>query len=158
MLARKLELSQDKMGWDIGVRVLAILSLVEKEAFDEASLYVHSLKKQIQRLSNLSADKSGASPVSERNRLISKFLQLLDSKGFRFEQLTDKAHEILEKLHSADKPHRWEILSPELIPFHEWAGSKFKVKVKAKQSQVSDFKPKVEAGKAKVREKVPVYK
>lgn len=120
ILNRKLDLSDDKAGWDMGVRVLHILSLIELGKHDEASLSVHSFYKQTARLSQ-------KKDMNVRYKLISKFLQLLEAKGFVYKQLNGKATAIVQELSSTEKPVCWELLSAELIPFHHWAAEKMNI-------------------------------
>lgn len=130
ILSHKLELSRDKTGWELGIRTLAIMTDVELLNHDEAELKVHSLQKHIDY-------HAKTKQVSERNKLISKYLRALEGKGFMFATMNGKTDVILEKLSSKEIKHRWEILSPELIPFHEWVGAKKggKVKVGVKEKK-----------------------
>ena len=112
-----LEPTQDKSGWDIAMRVLMIMSLVELRRFEEASLHVDRLRKHVARYSKTEY-------ITPRNITIFKLLQVLDSNGFVFELNQPRISALLSELKSPAQA--WKPLTPELIPFHEWVeGSSF---------------------------------
>lgn len=114
LLNKNSEISKDKPGWDISLRILKIMSMIELEQFDQASRQVESLRKHLRRHSPKETGK--------RNQLIFKILTLLDSKGFNFNEANflDK----INLLAGDDKKYRWEYMTPELVPFHIWLKSK----------------------------------
>lgn len=119
ILNRKQEISKDKIGWDIAIRMLTVMSLVELEYFDEAAQHIESLRKHMDRHFKIKES------LKERDRLVLKVLQAMEKKGFVFEKMSANEIKILDKLGSKDKKYRWEPLTPELIPFHEWMEKKY---------------------------------
>lgn len=126
ILNRKQEISKDKIGWDIAIRMLTIMSLIELEYFDEAAQHIESLRKHMDRHSKMKES------LKERDRLALKVLQAMEKQGFVFEKMSANEIKILDKLGSKDKKYRWEPLTPELIPFHEWMEKKYEGRRKNK--------------------------
>lgn len=121
ILGRKHELSKDKIGWEIAIRVLTIMTQVELERYDEASLQIEGLRKHMDRHSKLKE-------LRERDRLILKTLQEMEKNGYVSGQIKAGEAKLLEKLKSTDPKLRWEPVTPELVPFHEWMGARYKPK------------------------------
>jgi len=121
ILSQKREISKDKNGWEIGARVLHIMSLVELHKLDEASRAVLSLKQFIKRV-----DK--ATPVSLRDKIILNLLLTVERKGFVFALLNGNTGKYLAGLQSKEGENRWQPFTHEVIAFHEWFGGKMKGK------------------------------
>jgi hypothetical protein len=117
-LSQHLDISKDKSGWEVAVRVLAIMCDVELQRFDEASLLVENLRKHAQRNKE----------ISKRNLGIISVLQVLARRGFLFSDLDKKTIKLLEDLAGKDRKYRWQPLGTELIPFHAWMSSKVKTR------------------------------
>src|SRR3990172_3213122 len=117
LLQGPLEISQDKAGWAIGLRLLRILIHIELAKHDEASKQIEQLRKFIE------FTESNQTEVTLRNKTIVKFLSLADKAGFVFSRLNGKAHEHLSELKTGNNGNAWEYFSSELIPIHEWATS-----------------------------------
>lgn len=112
-LSLKYELSKDKLGWEIAIRILRIMTMIELNRHDEAQPMVGNLQKHIER-------NARKADVNERDRLVLKLFRELDKGGFRFDSLSKATRDILTKLSETDKPWSWKPLSPELIPVHTW--------------------------------------
>ncbi|MFN8715094.1 MAG: tetratricopeptide repeat protein [Bacteroidota bacterium] len=112
-LSLKYELSKDKLGWEIAIRILRIMTMIELNRHDEAQPMVGNLQKHIER-------NARKADVNERDRLVLKLFRELDKGGFRFDSLSKATRDILAKLSETDKPWSWKPLSPELIPVHTW--------------------------------------
>ncbi|HEY6160839.1 MAG TPA: hypothetical protein VI112_06435 [Bacteroidia bacterium] len=120
-VSQHLELSKDKAGWDIALRVLAILCNIELQRLDEAAMQEESLRKHIDRL------KKEKQEISQRDILTGRVLHELAKKGFMFSSLPAKTIEKLELLSGTDKKYRWQPLIPEMVPFHNWVAEKAKL-------------------------------
>ncbi|MFI5148670.1 MAG: hypothetical protein ACHQRM_02990 [Bacteroidia bacterium] len=117
LLNYKLQLSKDKQGWDISIRILKILMLIELGRLDEASTQVGSLLKH--------ADRSfTGSELNPRERLIIRILRMLNREGFSASRIRVKIKKAVAMLQ--DSPVlAWEPLSSELIPFEKWLESHY---------------------------------
>lgn len=115
-LLQNAQLPKDKIGWEIAIRLLICMTLVELGSFDEAEKQVESLSKYVER-------HEKKSDISQRDQLIVKLMQKLQKSGFVFVSLTEEIKS-LQMLASSDKKHKWEPFSSELIPVHSWILSK----------------------------------
>ena len=122
-VSQHLELSKDKAGWDIALRVLGIMCNLEMERMDEAALQEESLRKHIDRL------KKEKQEISQRDILIGRVLHESAKKGFMFSSLPAKTIEKIQALAGSDKKYRWQPLIPEMIPFHAWIAEKAKLQL-----------------------------
>lgn len=116
-LSLKFELSKDKLGWEIAIRILRIMTMIELNRHDEAQPMVGNLQKHIER-------NARKADVNERDRMILKLFRELDKAGFRFDNLSKVPRDLHAKLSEKNQPWSWKPLSPELIPVHEWLQSK----------------------------------
>jgi hypothetical protein len=117
LLNFKLQLSKDKQGWDVSIRILKIQTLIELGRLDEASTQVGSLLKH--------ADRSfSGTELNPREKLIIRTLRMLNREGFseaRIRLKIKKSAHVLRE-HPA---YMWEPLSSELIPFEKWLESHY---------------------------------
>jgi tetratricopeptide (TPR) repeat protein len=120
LVSEKLEVSKDKSGWEIAIRILIVLCQIELGSFDQASMLIDSLRKHIDR-------QGKVADIRERDRLIVKVLQMISKRGFAQGQVSEKEIELLRLLASDDKKYKWEALTPELIPFHQWVIKKYRI-------------------------------
>jgi tetratricopeptide (TPR) repeat protein len=118
LLNFKLQLSKDKQGWDLSIRILKIQALIEMNRFDEASLQVASLIKHAER-------SFVAEEIKPREKLIIRTLRLLDHEGFSGSRILPKLSRF-GQLFAANKNYHWEPLSSELIPFEKWLQARYK--------------------------------
>ncbi|MCA6364821.1 MAG: hypothetical protein IM638_17440 [Bacteroidetes bacterium] len=116
-LSLKFELSKDKLGWEIAIRILRIMTMIELNRHDEAQPMVGNLQKHIER-------NARKADVNERDRMILKLFRELDKAGFRFDNLSKVPRDLHARLSEKNQPWSWKPLSPELIPVHEWLQSK----------------------------------
>lgn len=137
LLNQNLEISKDKAGWEIALRLLSIQTQVELLHFEEASLQVYSLERFIMR-------QQKKTNISKRDKLILTVLLKMERCGFMFTVLNGKTEQYLSQLSSGDKNYKWELLSPELIPFHEWLAEKMAGNRKIRKTK-SDFYSSVTA-------------
>lgn len=123
ILSQQLEISKDKSGWELSLRVLRILTLIETEQFKQASSEIFSLKTFVMRLQKETS-------ITRRDRNILTLLLNLEQNGYVFEEMNGDTKALLSQLASIEENYKWEILNPELIPIHEWMKGKMKKGVK----------------------------
>lgn len=97
---------------DIAIRILRIQSFVMLEKFDEASVAVQSLRKQVSRYEK----KSYLSP---RDKTILKILVLAERRGF-VGSVKKAERDQIHKLEQKKGDYAWQPLTNELIRFDEW--------------------------------------
>lgn len=124
LLNKKLELSKDKSGWEIAIRILTVMCHIEQEDYDYVTQLIDSLRRHIDR-------QGKQSEIKERDKLIVKVLQQMSKRGFAQGQVSEKEIHLLRQLAGNDKKCKWEPLTPELIPFHEWAVKKYRIDLNA---------------------------
>lgn len=140
LLSTERELSKDKAGWETGARTLKIMTLVEMNLLDEASLAISNLKRFFSRTAH----------ISPRDKKILNLLLLAERKGFMFSLLHGSADKYMEKLggrsweltdhhelKTPDSELSWEPFTHEIIPFHEWFAEKRKKKIPTHKSQAA---------------------
>ncbi len=114
------EIEKDREGWNISVRLLAILGHLEAKHFDLAESKIESLRKHIERLLK---DKE----VRQRYITIVKILRDLVNNSFDIEKIWLTRSAYFEILYAdKDEEYRWNIFSPELIRFEVWFEAKAK--------------------------------
>lgn len=116
LLSQPLEITSDKTGWDIAVRMLTIMTLIELKRRDEARMHIDKLRKHVERYSK-------KDHVTPRNRIINNALQTLARYEFSF------THPSMQKYIGQLKEtgHAWKPLTPELIPFEQWLEEKMQL-------------------------------
>jgi hypothetical protein len=118
ILQKNQEILKDKSGWNIGVRVLTIMSLIKLGHVDSAALNIENFRKHLER-------SSKELKIRDREKSILKLLQYMEKEGFMFDNIkqVDNVNAAINKLKEHTKEQRWEPMSQELIPFHEWVES-----------------------------------
>ncbi len=111
-------ISEDKTGWDLGLRVLIILSYVELDKLDLVENALDALRKRHER----SEDRD--KPIRARDKIIYRILNTLVANSYNFENTMIDEAENIRLLKSTDKEYRWEHFSHELVKFHEWMDKK----------------------------------
>ena len=137
ILSQELEISKDKTGWEIGLRTLKIMTLVEMGKHSEAELSVLALREFFKYTDKkIRESENNATPISKRDRMILNLLMQAYRKGFMFATLNGKSEKNISIL-SNNKEQQWEPFTHEVIPFHEWfvgkMGKKKKEAVAKKQ-------------------------
>jgi hypothetical protein len=102
----------DREGWNIGLRILTIMSLVELDKFDEAASRIAALKSFV--------DSVGKENLTERQLTIVSLLRKLSNASFDFKVLYQKEKERLETLNELE----WTPKSPEMIIVDQWMNAK----------------------------------
>lgn len=127
-LGNKFEIKEDKEGWEFNWRVLQAMANIELSKRDKSA--GDKAVTQIEGIRNLFRNNEKRTNFTLRQKNIYRFLSLAQQKGFRFNLLNGKAHNYIELLSSKTEEYGWQILSSELIPFHEWANTKMKKGIK----------------------------
>jgi hypothetical protein len=107
------ELSRDKARWEISLRFLKVMCLIELRDLKGASDVIESLRKHLERTNRKLS-------VHERDQLIFNFLREYEKSSFEFSSPGTKLLASFEKLAEEGKPASWHYFSHELIPFHLW--------------------------------------
>ncbi len=111
------EIDKDKEGWNINIRILAIMCKIELNDTDSVDLNVQNLEKFFKRIS-----KSGTAP--SRYRIILRILVALLNDDYNFKAVSIKKKKYLTELNLKGGKSSWNIKGPELIPFHIWFDNK----------------------------------
>jgi hypothetical protein len=110
-------LLKDKSGWNIGVRLLEIMILLERNQFDRVELVIDSLRK------HLSKQATGSENL-QRYLTILKVLGCLVRNSFNYQKALKTAAEQVALLASEKPDYRWKIKGYEIVPFHQWMQQK----------------------------------
>jgi hypothetical protein len=107
-------IERDKSGWNIGIRILMIMTDIEISNLRSADQRIivsarHLLKLQGQSESTLKRENS-----------IQFVLQCLERNAFDFKQTRHECWDILNAMEKGDEDMRWRPLSSELVIFHNW--------------------------------------
>lgn len=112
------EIKNDAAGWNIGIRLLHILCLIELEELDDAVRKIDNLRKYTRH------NEKG--PIgSKRVYLICQLLGTLERRSFDFKSLYTEQQALVDQLrfiHTSET--RWQVKSFELIPFQDWLFAK----------------------------------
>ena len=108
------ELSFDKTGWNIGLRIFEIMLLIELEDPDLASIKIENFRKHLSRYE-----------TDNRAKAIYRVLIALEKDGFMFSPVKNEA-EFIELL---TQKHPWQAGGYEVTAFDEWWLSKKMEKV-----------------------------
>jgi hypothetical protein len=110
-------LNKDKVGWNLGVRTLTIMTAIEQEHFDYADTLIVSMQQFVKQ-----ALKGTA--LRQRDETILELLLELRKHSYDFEAAISKKQNLLPALCSDNLELSWQTQSPELIIFHKWFESK----------------------------------
>ncbi len=111
-----LQIVKDKSRWEIGLRYMKILSLIELGELVEASDALESLRKQIKRLTDNNI-------LEKRDLIIFKCLQQYERDGFTI-NTSPRLNYLVKRLSKKDVPWSWKYFSHELFPIHRWLRSR----------------------------------
>ncbi len=118
MFNLKFQLTQDKLGWEVSIRFMRIMTMLELDHPDEAHAMVETTNKHIERYQQ-------TGDLNVRDKLLMKLFRELAKEGFGFDRPTDKIYHYLLQLQEKDKDHSWEPMTPELVPIHTWIIKKY---------------------------------
>jgi tetratricopeptide (TPR) repeat protein len=114
----KFQITQDKLGWEVNIRFMRIMTMIELNRPDEAHAMVETTSKHIERYQQVAY-------LNARDKILLKLFRELAREGFAFDRPGDKTYHYLLQLQEKDKDHSWEPLTPELIPIHTWVIKKY---------------------------------
>lgn len=103
-------IESDREGWNLGVKILQIITLIEQHESDEATAKIDALRKFIE---------SGETK-NHRAQIICQILVSLTYNGFDFKEVFLTAKGLLEMLGEKSGALAWKIKSPEMVIFHQW--------------------------------------
>jgi tetratricopeptide (TPR) repeat protein len=118
MFNLKFQLTQDKLGWEVNIRFMRIMTMLELDRPDEAYVMVETTNKHIERYQQ-------TTDLNTRDKLLVKLFRELGKEGFSFDRPNDKVYHYLLQLQEKEKDHSWEPMTPELIPIHTWVIKKY---------------------------------
>jgi tetratricopeptide (TPR) repeat protein len=108
-------IEDDKEGWNIGIRLLSIMTLIELEKFDEAATKIDALRMFLHSLGK---------SQEKRIKKIYPLLQNIRYNGFDFRATYLKEKDKIESLETDTGAIAWQLKSPEMIAFHQWFRAK----------------------------------
>jgi hypothetical protein len=107
-----LQITRDKSRWEIGMRYIKILCLIEMEDYHEAGQAIDSLRKQIKRLNS-------SGQLEKRDSIIYKSLRQYEKEGFG-KVASPRLSYLMKRLSKKNVPWSWKFYSHELIPVQQW--------------------------------------
>lgn len=113
LLRKHMEISKDKAGWDLGVRILTIQCCIELNFDKEASKFIELLKKQFR-------NKNIAPGIRNRNHVILQILISLDKKALDFRRTYPQVLDLLDQLNKTNSGMNRLMIGPELVCFRSW--------------------------------------
>ncbi len=120
-VSRSMELSKDKSSWDMWLRILRIMILIEMQDLQQSAMAIEALRKHIERT-------SARQSIRQRDLLVYKALHEYEQEGFEPVQPPQKLNDLLASLAIPEGPVAWNCFSPELIPFHCWLSHRIEQK------------------------------
>jgi hypothetical protein len=103
----------DSEGWNVGLRVLLIMTDIERSLHELAGKRIESTRKHLRKLEQ--QDK-----LRLRDRVIYEVLRELDANSYDFKATYQQMPDEFALLRSNRENYRWEVKTPEMIIFHEW--------------------------------------
>ncbi len=122
-----LEITKDKSRWDLGIRYLRLMCMIELLQYDQAYDAIDALRKTMKR--------NVKDSFLLRDELVYRAFNEFASTGFS-DIPTNKLIEIIDDLSSSDSVNAWNYYTHELIPIHKWINSQIKTQIKVKVSKV----------------------
>jgi len=116
-LSATVELDSDREGWNLNIRILTTLNLIELEKFDEADREVTNLYQLLNTL------KKGTT-IQPRYMEFFNLLSNLKKNAYDFQKTGNQMVGLLENLAKTDEMQPIN-LTPELISVEKWFYSKF---------------------------------
>jgi hypothetical protein len=109
-LSASQEISQDKEGWGINIRLLSIIIQIDRKLYEGVEFELETLRKQLLKLKAV---------VPYRYFLIQRTLTFLVKKDFAVNKQDIESNVNYQKLISNDSNH-WKVKTPELVKFENW--------------------------------------
>lgn len=121
ILNQKSALSIDKSGWELSVRVLRLITLIEMSKLEEAETVLANINRFAQR-------HAKSSDITKRDKEIIRFLNEWSKSSFSFLDYSERTSALVKKL-SLSPDTEWKYGTPELVPIDDW----FLLKTKKKR-------------------------
>ncbi len=118
------DVSKDKEGWDIAIRVLRIMCNIELGRTEQASLLIESARKHIS--THCKGNKEKAVHDAKIN-----LLRRIEQSEYNFGDSNSKLLQQLSVIRKMEKQGRLSVIGPELISFSSWVDSCIKRKLKS---------------------------
>jgi hypothetical protein len=128
-----LSISKDKARWDLGIRYIRIMSLIELSEFEDARDAIQALRKQIERNTG-----EGKVEINVRDKYIYRALNEYALNNFKGE--TSKLNYYIKALSLKDSEKCWKLYTHEIIPVHRWLRRSLKKSAKKTQPKGIDYK------------------
>lgn len=113
VLEKVSEIHKDKRGWNVGIRIMSILSNESKGDYELLHYKLESIRVHIVRMQSLIE-------VRKRDLLILSIIKDWVKEGKNFSLVWKKRQKDFAKLASTDPDFCWLVKSHELIVFHKW--------------------------------------
>lgn len=101
----------DKEGWNLGIKILQIMTDIELSDSDEATAKIEALKKYF---------ANGNGTTNHRAKLINNIFLSLSYNGFNFKVIFQEQKSILQMLGEKIGDLEWKVKSSEMVIFHQW--------------------------------------
>jgi hypothetical protein len=111
------QINRDKEGWNLGMRVLTVMNLLELNLKDHADAEIDNLK-------NFARRSLAGAPIRQRDRVIIELFSALKKHNYDFEAVVAQQHTLLQRLASKQHALAWKVQTPELIAVHKWFEAK----------------------------------
>jgi hypothetical protein len=111
------QINRDKEGWNLGMRILTVMNLLELNLKDHADAEIDNLK-------NFARRSLAGAPIRQRDRVIIQLFSELKKHNYDFEAVVSQESELLERLSSQQNALAWKVQTPELIAVHKWFAAK----------------------------------
>jgi hypothetical protein len=142
---QSLTILKDKPRWDLGMRYLKIMSLVELKYFEEAIYAIEALRKQIKR-----TKEEGKIEITQRDQLIYRAFN--EYARCEFSTLSNSLDYYLKRLGNKETAFSWKFFTHEVIPVHKWMKKRLGATSTAKQ-RLSSRTASTGLGKASLKVK-----
>ncbi len=110
---RSLSIMKDKPRWDLGIRYLKIMSLIQLGEYEEARDAIEALRKQMARVAN-----DDNREIAMRDNYIFRAFHEYSLNDFN--QNSTSLQYILKKLREKTSSSSWNFYTHEVIPVHRW--------------------------------------
>jgi hypothetical protein len=111
MLSVSNPMEVDKEGWDIGIKILHILTAIELNLLDDATAKIEALRKYF---------SYGHGTDRPRVKLIYTLLQSLSYNGYSFKSTFHEHKSTYQALTEINGECAWNLKSFEMVIFHQW--------------------------------------
>lgn len=108
-------ITEDKQDWNTGIKILQIMTAIELEDAEGATLKIDSLRKYFE---------NGNAEKNHRAKLINTLLAALTYNGFKFKAVFQEMNSMLNMLAEKSGALAWEIKTSEMVVFHSWFKAK----------------------------------